>query len=331
MTSKVRYGIIGFGRFADKTIAPAIRQSPNSELVAIQNRSLAKAQSGAAEHGAPFAFDTAADIVAHPNVDAVFIVSPNSCHCQETILAAEAGKHVLCEKPMALNVTECERMITACAKNNVKLSVGQMVRLSPLVERMKHLVRSGFVGRIIRVEANFVYDARLSTRRWVLDRKIAGGGPIFDIAVHCLDTLRYVLDDEVVSVQGELTPIPTPDQTEASAQLLLRFSQGTIGSIFCSYDSAVRESFIQVMGTEARISAVDFTLSDRTTLLKLEKKNESHQIDSSVENIIVPNLYVQEVTMFSENILSNTNPVLSAENALANQRVLDKAMMLHST
>ncbi len=328
MNSKIRYGIIGFGRFADKAIAPAIRQSPDSELVAIQNRSLARARAGAAEHGAALAFDSAADLVAHPDVDAVFIVSPNSFHCGETIIAAEAGKHVLCEKPMAMNVAESELMAETCAKHNVKLSVGHMVRLSPLVGRIRTLIASGSIGKVLHAEANFVYDARLSSRTWLLDRHIAGGGPIFDVGVHCLDALRYVLDDEVVSVKGQLTPAPTADRTETTAQLVLRFSRGVIGSIFCSYDSAIRESYMQVTGTEARVSAVDFTIGGQEAMLKIEKRSEKHPVDPEWERFVVPNLYVQEVTMFSESIIHNTNPVLSATNALANQRVLDAAMTL---
>jgi predicted dehydrogenase len=326
--SKIRYGIIGFGRFADKAIAPAIKQSYNSELVAIQNRTLAKAKEAASAHGIGLAFDSVAELVAHPNVDAVFIVSANSAHCEETILAARAGKHVLCEKPMAMDVDECERMIKECRLHNVKLMVGHMLRLSPLVRRMRELVRSGAMGRIIRAESNFIYDARLTTRSWLLDRKVAGGGPTFDVGIHCLDTLRFVLDDEVVSVKGEMEPKPDEERTETSSQLLLRFSRGTIGSIFSSYDSPIRQSNIEILGTEARVSAVDFTVGSRIAELKIEKRISSTSPEIVTEEIDVPNLYVQEVNALSECILNNTEPVLTAQNALMNQRVLDAAMNL---
>ncbi|MEO8167979.1 MAG: Gfo/Idh/MocA family oxidoreductase, partial [bacterium] len=174
---KIRYGIAGFGRFADKTIAPAIKQSINSELVAVHNRTAAKAKAVAEAHGVPYAFDSVADLVAHPEIDAVFIISSNQLHCPETILAAEAGKHVLVEKPMAMNVAECERMIEVCNQHNVKLMVGHMLRLSPLLKRARNLIKSGELGKIVHARADFIYDGRLSTRAWLTEREKAGGGP----------------------------------------------------------------------------------------------------------------------------------------------------------
>jgi predicted dehydrogenase len=325
---RARYGVIGFGRFADKAIASAIRLSHNSELVAIQNRSLTKAKEAATAFDIPLAFDSVAELVAHPDVDAVFIVSANSAHCSETILTAEAGKHVICEKPMAMNVAECQRMIDACKKSNVKLMVGHMLRLSPLVRRMKELVQSGAMGKIIHADSSFIYDARLSTRTWLLERNIAGGGPTFDVGVHCFDTMRFILDDEVVSVKGELSPTPTSKRTDSSAQLMVRFAAGTIGTVFTSYDAPIRESFIEILGTEARISALDFTVGGRQAELMIEKRTGAASPQVVVEKFDVPNLYAEEVSHFSNCILTNSEPALSGENGLMNQRILDTVMNL---
>lgn len=325
-TARVRYGILGFGRFAAKAIAPAIRQSFNSELIALQNRTLAKAQRAATACGVPCAFDSPTALLAHPDVDAVFIASPNALHCEETLLAAAARKHVVCEKPMALNVVECQRMIDACARSGVKLMVGHMVRFSPLVQRMRGLVAGGAVGSIVRAQADFVYDGRLSTRTWLRDRRMAGGGPTFDVGIHCLDTLRFVLDDEVTAVKKELEPKPTDERTEMSSQLLLRFSRGAIGVIFSSYAAPLRESRIEIVGTEARLTALDFTVGERRAELIVERHTANGTIERVVESFDIPNLYVEEINHFSSCLLQGTEPVLSAHNALANQRVLDQAM-----
>lgn len=325
---KIRYGIIGFGRFADKTIAPAIKQSTNSELIAVQNRSLAKAKAVAEAHGVPLAFDSVAELVAHRDVDAAFIISANHLHCPETILAAKAGKHMLVEKPMAMNVRECESMIEVCASHKVKLMVGHMLRLSPLLQRARQLIGSGALGNIVHAQANFIYDGRLSARGWLTERKTAGGGPIFDVGVHCLDTLRFILDDEVSLVQGILHPKPTGEQTETSAHLLLRFSRGTMASIFCSYESPVRQSYLEILGTEARMSAADFTVGSRRAILKIDRRIGNDLPNTTIEEIEVPNLYVDEVTLFSNCILNNIDPPLTALSALENQRVLDAAVAL---
>jgi len=323
---KIRYGIIGFGNFAERTIAPAMRKSVNSELVAIQKRSLEAATAKAAQYGITHAFDSVEKLSAHSDVDAVFIVSANSEHCRETLAAAKAGKHVLVEKPMAMNVRECEQMISACQKAGVRLMVGHMVRLSPVIVRMKEIVRSGQIGTVSAVKTEFVYNARISQRSWVYDQKIAGGGPLFDIGVHCLDTIRFLLDDEVVSVKSHLEPPPTATRTESTASVQLRFSRGTLATIFCSYASPIRRSFIEVIGTEGMLSAVNFTRCAMTVPLTIVMKDANEDGAQTTEDIVVPDLYVDEVTKFSESILMNSNSVIPGREGLENQRVLDEAL-----
>jgi len=323
---KIRYGIIGFGGFAERAIAPAIRASTNSELVAIQKRSIAAAREKAATLSIPFAFGSAEDLVAHPDVDAVFIVSANAAHHREAVSAARAGKHVLVEKPMAINAREASGMIEACEKFNVRLMVGHMIRFSPLVIRMREIVRSGLVGRIVAAGSDYIYDARLTRRSWLMDRAVAGGGPIFDVGVHCLDTLRFILDDEVTSVESSLRPLPTASATEKTACLSLEFSKGTLASIICSFEAPTRRSFIEIVGTEGVISADDFTLGERMIPLQISLRNNGKGTETKKEEIAVPNLYVEEITSFSSSILDDTDPMIPGNVGFENQRVLDIAM-----
>jgi predicted dehydrogenase len=323
---KVRYGIIGYGVFAERTIAPAILESPNSELVAIQKRSLAAAKEKAQLINVPLAFDSAEALVKHPDVDAVFIVSANSLHGPETLIAARAGKHVLVEKPMAMNVTEAETMIDVCRKNNVKLMVAHMVRLSPLVIRMKELIKSGTIGKITFIKSEFIYDGRLSHRGWLVDPNVAGGGPVFDIGVHCLDTTRFLLDDEVVSVKSQLDPVHSATSTESTAQLALKFSKGTTAGIFCSYAAPIRRTFIEVIGEKGVLSAENFSWSANKLILKVMVGENDKIVESREEKFKVPNLYEKEVTLFSECILNNTASPIPGEEGLKNQRVLDSAI-----
>jgi 1,5-anhydro-D-fructose reductase (1,5-anhydro-D-mannitol-forming) len=324
---KVRYGIIGFGLFAERTIAPAIQASNNSELVAIQKRSLHAAREKATLLSIPHAFSSVDELVTHPDVDAVFIVSANAMHCAETLSAARAGKHVLVEKPMAVNVKEAEQMIEACSRHNVKLMVGHMIRFSPLARRMREIVHSGKIGRVTFAKSEFFYDARLTHRSWLTDRIVAGGGPIYDIGVHCLDTLRYVLDDEIVSVKSQLQPKPTDRRTEQTASLSLDFARGTVASILCSYEAPTRRSFIEIVGSEGMLTAHDFTLGDRPLLLQMSLRMDGTSMDYQQEVIDVPNLYIEEVTSFSSSILHDTEVAIPAVVGLRNQQVLDLAMV----
>jgi 1,5-anhydro-D-fructose reductase (1,5-anhydro-D-mannitol-forming) len=320
---KIRFGIIGFGAFAERAIAPALQNSSKAELVAIQKRSLSEARSKAQQYAVPHAFDEPEMLVAHPDVEAVFIVSANAKHCDETIAAARAGKHVLVEKPMAINHREAEIMIDACANAGVKLMVGHMIRFSPLVERIRGLIHEGAIGTVTCARSDFYFQGSGSPRAWLFDRAVAGGGPVFDIGVHCLDTLRYILNDEVASVSAELAPLPTPTRTEDSAQIALKFSRGTIGSIYCSFVAPVRRSFLRVVGTTGILSAEDFTLGSKTLELVYQRGTDGRLTGEDTERIDVPNLYVQEIAHFSDCILTGAEPESSGLNGLRNQRVLD--------
>lgn len=322
----IRYGIIGFGGFAEKTIEPAFRLCSNAELVAIQKRSPGLAREKAKEFAIRHAFTSAEELVAHPEVDAVFIVSANAFHYAETLTAARAGKHVLVEKPMAMNTVEAQAMIDACNAANVKLMVGHMIRYSAAMKRVREIVRSGELGTIMFARADFAYDARLSKRNWLFDRRVAGGGPVFDIGVHCLDTLRFVLDDEVVSVKSHLRPPPTPTVTESTASLSLRFAKGTPGSIYCSFESPDRGSYIEIIGTEGRVSAADFHLGDRTATLSIGRRTDGLSLSVRSEDINLPNLYVEEITDFSNAILENKEPSIPGRIGWENQRVIDAAL-----
>ena len=323
---KIRYGILGFGLFAERAIAPAIRSSSNSELVAIQKRSMPAAEAKAKELGIPLAFDSVERLVAHKDIDAVYIASANAFHSPSTILAARARKHVLVEKPMAMNATEARKMIAACRQHGVKLMVGHMLRLSPLVRRMRDIVRSGMIGDITAARADFVYDGRLSHRSWLFERKLAGGGPVYDIGVHGLDTLRFILNDEVVSTKSDLSPRPTAKKTEENANILLKFSRGTLGSIYCSFTAPLRRTFIEFIGTKGIISAYGFTQNSTTISLRITMGKEGKEEPASIEEIAVPNLYIEQISKFSANIIDDTEPFAPGSTGLRNQIVLDAAM-----
>jgi len=323
---KIRYGIIGYGGFAERAIAPAIRTSPNSELVAVQKRSLAAAREKAQACGIPLAFDRPEDLARHGDVDAVFIASSNSRHLSDVLCAAAARKHVLVEKPIAMNADEARRMIAACAEQRVKLMVGHMVRLSPAIEWIKSFIKAGSIGTVYHIKTEYIYDARFSKRAWLFNRETAGGGPFFDVGVHCLDTMRFILDEEVVSVKGQMSPLPTAERTEGTAVVALRFAGGIPGSIYCAFHAPYRRSILEVIGSEGIVSVENFTQPGITVRVSVTRGDKGSSREPVVEEIVVPDLYEREMTLFSTCLLEDRDVPVSAEEGLKNQLVLDAAM-----
>lgn len=324
---KIRYGIIGFGGFAERAIMPAIRSTNNSELVAIQKRSLDTARWKSEEYSIPFYFDTVEALVSSSEVDAVFIASANAQHHRETLAAAKAKKHVLVEKPMAMTYAQAKEMIAACERSNVKLMVGHMLRFSPLVQRMKEIVQSGMLGEITFIQSHFVYDAKMSQRSWLLDKNAAGGGPLFDIAIHCLDTIRYLLNDDTASVvNGILNPKHTSISVEKTSLVSLQFSKGTMASMYTSYESSYRQSFIEIFGTKGSMSAYYFTPSNTNVSLEIKLGREGNIDRIEKEEVHVPDLYRMEIEHFSDCIVRDVPPFINSKSSLHNQEILERAM-----
>jgi 1,5-anhydro-D-fructose reductase (1,5-anhydro-D-mannitol-forming) len=327
MSSKqVRYGIIGFGNFAEQTILPAILSSPNSRVVALQKRSMETAKEKAKQYHIPHAFDSVEALAQCPDVDAVYVASAVCRHAADVIAAAKAGKHVLVEKPMAMNAAEAEAMIAACKKYHVKLMVAQMLRFSPVLQDIKEVMKSGMIGNVTLIRAEYFYDVRQSKRWWSRNKMIAGGGPVFDIGVHCIDAIRYLLEDEVLSVQSVLQPPPTDEATERTALLMLKFSQGTIGSIFCSFDVPYRRMLLELIGEEGSITANDFGANDADVSVGIALGKNGKRGTLQKHDVSVPNLYENEITFFSRSIRNNTEPPIPGEEGLKNQRILDAAV-----
>src|ERR1700730_2299294 len=189
---KLKWGLIGCGDIARKRVAPGLRDSELGELVAVSRAQADKAESFAAEFGARKWYADSSELLCDDEVNAVYIATPVHLHAAQAIAAAEAGKHVLCEKPMAMNVRECDQMIDACRRNDVKLGVAYYRHFYPVVEHVKAIIKSGEIGTPVLAQINafewFNPDAD-HPRSWLLRKERAGGGPMFDFGCHRIEVL----------------------------------------------------------------------------------------------------------------------------------------------
>jgi predicted dehydrogenase len=251
----LRWGLIGCGDIARKRIAPAFRDLPNCELVAVSRADFAKAESFAHEFGARHWYQKWEDLVADEEVDAVYIATPVHLHAAQAIAAADAGKHVLTEKPMGLSVDECDRMIDACDANQVRLGVAYYRRFYPVIERIKALLDADAIGRPVLAQINaFEWFAPepSNPRSWLLNKTFSGGGPMFDFGCHRIEVFSRLFGP-VTSVKAMTGNTVFEREVEDTATALMSFANGVQASLTVTHAAREPQDTLRIFGTEGSL------------------------------------------------------------------------------
>jgi predicted dehydrogenase len=236
----VNWIILGAGDIATNQFVPALRSLDSCRVLAVIDQNRPAAESLARQCGAPHALTSAEEIPHLRDAHAVYVATWPSLHCEHTILAAEAGKHVLCEKPMAPTLAECDRMIRACQQANVRLMIGQNMRFHVAHQRVRQLVRERAIGKVVLAKVDFLTSFRLRQgerfrpSQYRLTWGLGGGGVIMDMGVHAIDLLRYVLADEVEAVGSFHDHLVYDCEAEDTAVLHFRFRSGALGTLSVS-------------------------------------------------------------------------------------------------
>lgn len=249
---RVGYAVIGLGSIAEVAVLPAFRNSTKSKLVALVSHSKARAAQLAGRFGVKdyYTYDDYDRCLANPEVEAVFIASVNGAHAEQTVRAASAGKHVLCEKPMANTTEECRQMVEACSRNRVRLMIAYRKYFEPASIALKKLVASGKLGRLRHIFSTYteIVDPN-KARHWQLNRKLAGGGSLMDLGIYCVNTMRWVAGTPPLEVMAfAWTDNPKRfSEVEDTIAFRLTHPDGLVCQGASSY-SAVAASFLQVHG-----------------------------------------------------------------------------------
>ena len=316
----VRFGIAGFGLHAVRRLMPGFALARNCRVTALSRRDMAKARASAEEYKIPLALDSIAEMSRSSEVDAVLVTTPNAMHLADVLTALEHGKPVLCEKPMGMNAAECRQMVEAARKAKMLLGVAQVFRFEDSTARLRARIASGQIGRPIFARSEFSYAANHHKRTWLTDPVLAGGGPIADVGVHCVDALRYVLQDEVVSVSARGLWDKRSGGVEAAALLSLEFSRGTLGTVLVSMRADYRTP-MEFVGEEGVLRADDGLNVERPINLQLRRDGVV------VENEVVSNqyAYARQVDMFAAAVRGEAAFPVPGEEGWQNQEILDAA------
>jgi 1,5-anhydro-D-fructose reductase (1,5-anhydro-D-mannitol-forming) len=222
----LRFAILGFGHHAIKRLVPAFAQAEQAQLVGLWRRDQEKARANAEELGIPQVFATREALLASPDVDVVFITSPDAMHLDDCLACFAAGKAVLCEKPLAMNLGEARTIADAATKAGVPFGIGQNFRYNQTVDWLREKLASGAIGQVQQARGEYCYPAGNSTRAWIADPTLATGGPMADVGVHLIDALRYVLAAEPISVSTVARKDTREAKVEAVGNLQMEFSSG---------------------------------------------------------------------------------------------------------
>ena len=318
--SMIRFGIAGFGLHAVRRLMPGFSLASNCKVVALSRRDPVKAREAANEYSIPHVFASTEELSRCPEVDAVLVTTPNACHLQDVLTAIAAGKPVLCEKPMGMNADECRQMVDAAYKSGVLLGVAQVFRFEESTARFRSRIAAGEIGRPVFARAEFSFPAAHHPRTWINDRSLAGGGPIADVGVHCIDALRYILQDE----PQQVTTLARADQqsgdVEAAAILTLRFRSGTLATVLVSTRAQYRTP-LEIVGDTGVLRADDAFNVEHT--IKLELRRAGKQIaEESVSNRLA---YAKQVDAFAAAVEGGPPFPVSGWDGWQNQVILDAA------
>ena len=317
----VRFGIVGFGLHAEKRMMPAFSLAKKSRVVALSRRTMAKAKESSQKWKIPFAFDSAADLARSPEVDAVFVTTPNKFHFADVLTVVAAGKPVLCEKPLAMNAGECRQMVEAARRAKVPFGVAHIFRFEDSVGSIRKKIQAGQIGTPIFARSEFSFPGGADhPRKWLHNIDVAGGGPIMDIGVHCVDSLRYILQDNIVKVSARAMYEKLSGPMETAATLLLEFSRGTLGTISVSFRSGYLIP-LEFVGTDGVLFADNGLTVERPINIQLLRNG---QIVES-ETVSNTSAYAIMLDSFADSLEGKGKFPAPAEEGWQNQEVLDAA------
>ncbi len=319
---KLGYAIVGLGNYATNQILPRIKDCEFAELKALVSGTPAKLEKFGAQYGVPrthwYDYKSYDRIKDNPDIDLVYVVLPNSLHAEYSIRASQAGKHVLCEKPMAVSATEAEAMIAAANKAKRKLMIGYRCHFEPYNLRAVELVKTGFVGRPTLITAEHGFYAQ--PNQWRLDRPFSGGGSMMDIGIYSLNAARYLAGEEPVAVSAmEFTDRSDPrfKNVEDRIDWQMRFPSGVIANCVSSYSSG--HNAFRVSGTKGWVGMEPAT------------SYEGHQMwaraNGKTEQVMLPppakNQFVAQLDHLAESVLSGIPLRASGEEGLRDMRLIE--------
>jgi predicted dehydrogenase len=320
MTDKVSWGVLGVARIGVEKVIPAMQKGTRSRVDAIASRDIEKARGAAAALGIAKAYGSYEELLADPAIEAIYNPLPNELHVPWTLRALEAGKHVLCEKPIALTAGEAEQLLGARSRAGKLVAEAFMVRFHPQWRRAHEIAHSGAIGGLRAIQTFFSYHLLDPTN---IRNKPPGGGALYDIGCYAILIARYIFGDEPTRVFGSIDRDPAMG-TDRLTSALAEFPGGRQLAFTCSTQTAPHQR-VTIAGEKGRIEvAIPFNAPpDRPTHIAIDDGKDLSGGGARTEEFATCDQYTLQGDAFSRAVRGETNLEFPIEDAIANMRVID--------
>lgn len=309
---KIKWGVLGYARIAKDSVIPAIIKAANSEFYAVASRDTVKLQECQTKFHCPQAYDDYEQLLQDPEVEAVYIPLPNDLHREWTIKAARRGKHILCEKPIALNAGECREMIRECEINQVKLMEAFMYRYSDRTQKVMEVLQSGRIGSVKYINSSF---------RFLLDREDdfrwqpgQGGGSLYDVGCYPVNFAGMITGAHPVAMTGDYV---LKNGVDAIFSGVLKYDNGIIATINCGFNAFLRV-YSEIVGTKGVLEIPDTFFGNAGSIAVIT--NAGREEIPVVES----DRYRLQIEDFADAIMKDRQPLVRVTETIRNMRVIDQ-------
>lgn len=314
---KLKWGVAGCGRYAEKTFIPTVTYLRRSSLISFYSHNLSRAKELAEKSGASGPFDNYDEFL-KSNIDCVFVSSINSHHHQQVIKAAEAGKHILCEKPIALNSIQANEMVEACKQNNVLFAVNYVHRLHPHIIKSNELIKNQTIGKLVSVSVSFNVDFPPGNN-FRFNKELSGGGALRDLGTHMIDLLRF-FGGEIKDIVGYMDNIIYKGDVEDFASAQVKFENGSYGNFNVSYNTRKAFNRIEILGHSGAISIENFIgVKGKPSKLTIHLDGEAKK--SFMKR---GNKFLFMMRAIQKSFLNNQAPPVTGEDGLINMILMEE-------
>jgi predicted dehydrogenase len=320
MSSPLRFGVLSTASIGLRKVIPAMQQSELTTVAAIASRDLNKAKEAATVLDIPKAYGSYEELLADPDIDAIYNPLPNQLHVPWTIRAAEAGKHVLCEKPLSMTLAEAKMLLDVRARTGVKISEAFMIRSFPQWLRLRRLLDEGRVGELRSVTGFFSYFNVNPAN--IRNRLETGGGGVYDIGCYCIHAARYAFGQQPTRVVATLDRDPQM-HTDRLASAILEFPAGH--AIFTCSTQLIPYQRMHFLGTRGRIELeIPFNAPpDRPTRLFIDSTGDLSGSGIGTEIFPVADQYTLQGDAFAKAVFENTQVPVPLEDSIGNMAVIE--------